>query len=145
MVSEQTRLQLGGRYQLVQEIGAGGMGHVFQAVDTETERKVAAKVMSLQSEKDLQALIRFQQEGALLSRLKHPNIVEVYGTFLEGDTSSIIMEFLEGRSLWQILSVERLSLARTKRLMRQVCSALAYAHEQGVIHRDVKPSNIMVM
>lgn len=145
MVADNMRTQVGGRYQLVREIGAGGMGRVFQAVDTETGRAVAAKVMNLHSENNLEALIRFHQEGALLSRLKHPNIVEVYGTFLEGETSSIIMELLEGSSLWQILSVERLSLGRTKHLMRQVCSALAYAHEYGVIHRDVKPGNIMVV
>jgi serine/threonine protein kinase len=88
--------------------------------------------------------MRFQQEGAVLSTLKHPNIVEVYGTFLEEHTSSIIMELLEGGSLWQVLAAERLPLGRTKALMLQVCSALAYAHGHGIIHRDVKPSNIMV-
>jgi sugar lactone lactonase YvrE len=121
------------------------MGHVFEAVDTETGRAVAAKIMMLEGERDLESLMRFQQEGAVLSTLKHPNIVEVYGTFLEEHTSSIIMELLKGRSLWAILAAERLPLARTKALMLQVCAALEYAHGHGIVHRDVKPSNIMVV
>jgi serine/threonine protein kinase/sugar lactone lactonase YvrE len=137
--------RLGGRYQLVREIGVGGMGRVFQAVDTETGRAVAAKIMLLEDERDLQSLLRFQQEGAVLSTLKHPNIVGVYGTFLEEHTSSIIMELLDGQSLWQILSRERLPMGRIKALMVQVCWALEYAHGHNIIHRDVKPSNIMVV
>lgn len=137
--------RLGGRYQLVRELGAGGMGRVFQAVDTETGRAVAAKIMLATSEDNLDALLRFQQEGALLSTLKHPNIVEVYGTFLEEHTSCIIMELLEGRSLSQILRAERLSLARVKNIAAQTTSALAYAHGRAIVHRDVKPDNIMIV
>ncbi|MBV9280915.1 MAG: serine/threonine protein kinase, partial [Chloroflexi bacterium] len=137
--------KLGGRYQLVREIGVGGMGRVFQAVDTETGRPVAAKIM-IGSEDNLDALLRFQQEGAVLSTLKHPNIVEVYGTFLEEHTSCIIMELLEGQSLSQMLKAGgRLPLPRVKRLAQQVASALAYAHKRAIVHRDIKPDNIMVV
>ena len=137
--------RIGGRYQLIHEIGRGGMGHVYQAVDTETGRPVAAKVMTATAESDLQALLRFQQEGAVLSTLKHPNIVQVYGTFLEDDTCSIVMELLEGRSLAGLLREERLALLRIKRLAEQVTAALVYAHARGIVHRDIKPDNIMVL
>src|SRR5689334_13180903 len=122
------------------------MGRVFQAVDTETGRAVAAKIM-LAGDDNLDALLRFQQEGAVLSTLRHPHIVEVYGAFLEVEqhTSCIIMELLEGRSLAQILRAERLSLARIKSLVTQVASALTYAHGRGIVHRDIKPDNIMVV
>jgi serine/threonine-protein kinase len=121
------------------------IGGRYHAVDTETGRPVAAKVMTATADSDLQALLRFQQEGAVLSTLKHPNIVQVYGTFLEGDTCSIVMELLEGRSLADILRAERLALPRTKRLAEQVTAALVYAHARGIVHRDIKPDNIMVL
>jgi serine/threonine-protein kinase len=121
------------------------MGHVYQAIDTETGRPVAAKVMTATAESDLQALLRFQQEGTVLSTLKHPNIVQVYGTFLEGNSCSIVMELLEGRSLADILRVERVSLPRTTRLAEHVTAALVYAHARGIVHRDIKPDNIMVL
>ncbi len=137
--------RIGGRYQLVREIGRGGMGRVYQAVDTETGRAVAAKIMTATAESDIQALLRFQQEGAVLSTLKHPNIVQVSGTFLEEETCSIVMELLEGRSLADILHTERLSLPRIKHLSEQVATALVYAHGRGIVHRDIKPDNVMVV
>lgn len=137
--------RLGGRYQIVREIGSGGMGRVYQAVDTETGRPVAAKVLIAGEDIDLKGLLRFQQEGAVLSTLKHPNIVQVYGTHLEEHTSSIIMELLEGSSLGDMLQRERLTRPRIRHIMRQVASALAYAHSRGIVHRDVKPDNIMVV
>ncbi|MGI8827258.1 MAG: protein kinase domain-containing protein [Chloroflexota bacterium] len=137
--------KLGGRYQPIREIGAGGMGRVLQAVDVETGRAVAAKIMQVDGNNALETLLRFQQEGAVLSTLKHPNIVQVHGTFLEGETSCIIMELLEGHSLGQMLRVEHLSLTRVKKLLLQVVSALDYAHHRGIVHRDIEPDNIMVV
>lgn len=145
MVRLVVNARVAGRYQLVREIGAGGMGRVFQALDMETGATVAAKMLMAGDEVSLDALIRFQTEGAVLSALKHPNIVQVYSTHLEDHISCIIMEFLEGRSLGQILRVEKLSLARTKHIMGQVATALTFAHSRGVVHRDVKPDNIMVI
>jgi serine/threonine protein kinase/DNA-binding beta-propeller fold protein YncE len=138
------RARLAGKYELDRQIGMGGMGRVFEAVDLESGRRVAAKVMIAGSEFDLQALLRFQQEGAVLSTLKHPNIVAVYGTFLEGETCAIIMELLDGRPLRALMQDGPLPLARIKVLVEQVLAALAYAHARGIIHRDVKPDNIMV-
>jgi DNA-binding beta-propeller fold protein YncE/class 3 adenylate cyclase len=136
---------LGGRYRLVRLIGAGGMGRVFQAVDTRSGKVVAAKILFASSEADLDALLRFQQEGAVLSTLKHPNIVEVYGTFMEEHTSCIIMELLQGKSLRQVLEEEKPGLARLKAIAQQAAGALAYAHGKSIVHRDVKPDNIMVL
>jgi len=135
---------LGGRFELTREIGAGGMGRVFQAMDGKTGKTVAVKVMFAQDEADLDTLLRFQQEGAVLSTLKHPNIVKVYGSFLEQQAGCIVMELVEGASLGQILRSGRLDLARCKVLLQQVASALVYAHGRSIVHSDIKPDNILV-
>lgn len=136
---------LGGHYRLVRQVGAGGMGRVFEAVDTRTRQRVAAKLMLARTEADAHALQRFEQEGAMLASLHHPNVVEVYGTFLDEHASCIVMEFLDGRSLAEILRSEQLPPGRIKDLMSQACTALSCAHQHGIAHRDVKPANIMVL
>src|SRR6266536_4950192 len=90
---------LGGRLKLVRELGSGGMGRVFEAFDSKSGKLVAAKIMFARGDIDLDALLRFQQEGAVLATLKHENIVEVYTTFMEEHASCIVMELLEGQSL----------------------------------------------
>ena len=136
----------GGRYQFVREIGAGGMGRVFQAVDTKTSQPVAIKVVRTgQDENDDDAVLRVRQEVATLSALKHPNIVEIYGGFLQERQACIVMELLEGHTLWQLLHLESLSLDRIQHLARQVAGALEYAHGRGIVHRDIKPGNVMVL
>jgi serine/threonine-protein kinase len=136
---------LGGRYRLVRELGAGGMARVFQAVDARDDSPVAVKILFASTDAGIDALLRFQQEGAVLSTLKHPNIVEVKGTFLEDYISCIIMELLEGRSLSQVLRDEELDLARSKHILSQVAAALIYAHGRNIVHRDIKPDNVMVV
>lgn len=155
-------LALGGRYRLVRQIGAGGMGRVFEAVDTQTGESVAAKIMFARTESDVRARLRFEQEGAILATLEHPNIVRVFGTFLEEHASCIVMELLNGRSLRQIVAAqpntdregrpdgtgslhEGMPLHRVQRLMLQVLAALGCAHDRGIAHRDIKPDNIMVL
>src|SRR5207245_5739236 len=127
------------------EIGAGAMGRVFRAYDRERTEEVAAKLVLARSEIDLDTLLRFQQEGAVLSKLNHPHIVRIYDTFAEEHASCIIMELLEGQSLGQILVDGPLSLPRARSMALQVADALAYAHSQQLVHRDIKPDNVMVL
>jgi transcriptional regulator with XRE-family HTH domain len=136
---------LGGRLELQGEIGAGSMGRVFRAIDRETGDTVAAKLVLARTEIDLDALLHLQQEGAVLSRLRHPHIVTVIGTFLEEHASCIIMELLDGESLGSLLRAGPLSPARAKHLALQVADALSYAHAQSIVHRDIKPDNVMVL
>jgi serine/threonine protein kinase/class 3 adenylate cyclase/sugar lactone lactonase YvrE len=136
---------LGGRYRLLREIGAGGMGRVFEAVDIRSGKHVAAKIMFARAEIELDALLRFQQEGAVLATLKHPNIVEVFGTFMEEHASCIVMELLDGKALGELMQDEEPDLRRIKRIMGQVAAALTCAHARSIVHRDVKPDNIMVL
>jgi DNA-binding beta-propeller fold protein YncE len=121
------------------------MGRVFRAHDRTLERTVAAKLVLSRTEIDLDTLLRFQQEGAVLARLDHPHIVDVYDTFAEEHATCIIMELLDGCSLGQILRDGPLPLPRAKRLALQVAEALAYAHSQQIVHRDIKPDNVMVL
>jgi hypothetical protein len=117
---------LGGRLELEGEIGAGSMGRVFRAYDRDREEEVAAKLVLARSEIDLDTLLRFQQEGAVLARLDHPHIVAIHDTFAEEHASCIIMELLEGQSLGQILQEGPLSLVRARAIALQVADALAY-------------------
>lgn len=136
--------RLAGRYQVMGEIGAGSMGCVYAARDLQTGNVVAAKVLRVDRQSHLRSVLRFQQEGTILSSLHHPNILSVHGTFMEADASCIVMDLIAGKSLREVMLTERLSLARIRHIMAQVASALAYAHDRGIVHRDVKPDNIMV-
>ncbi len=132
-----------GQYRLDKRIGKGGMGAVYRAYDTERERTFAVKCM-LETERpsDVQ---RFLREASTASLLKHPNIVGVY-TIEEADgILYIVMELLSGRPLSQRLREEpRIQRGEAVRVVRDVARALAYAHDLGIMHRDVKPRNIMV-
>jgi serine/threonine-protein kinase len=136
---------LGGRLELQGEIGAGAMGRVFRARDRATGELVAAKLVLARAEIPLDALLRFQQEGAVLAALSHPNIVRIHDTFAEEHASCIVMELLDGPSLGQLLRDGPLPLPRAKTLALQVAAALAHAHTQGIVHRDIKPDNVMVV
>jgi len=139
---------LGGRYRLVRQIGMGGMGRVFEALDVQTGERVAAKIMFSRTEISSRALLRFQQEAAVLAALDHPNIVKIHTTVADEHTSCIIMELLDGRPLGHLLrdseDGRQLPLASIRELMRQVAGALASAHERGIVHRDIKPDNMIV-
>jgi hypothetical protein len=136
---------LGGRLELQCEIGAGSTGRVFKAFDRETERVVAAKLVLAREGIELDDLLRFQQEGAVLSALHHRNIVRVYDTFAEEHAACIIMELLDGPPLASVLADGPISLSRAKTIGTQVAAALAYAISQSIVHRDVKPDNVMIL
>lgn len=122
------------------------MGAVYKALQLDVERTVAVKMLSGDLAADPEFLERFRQEAKIIARLSHPNIVNVIGIEPWKDTFCIVMEFLEGRSLQEILEREmRLDPQRAVIIAFQIAQALHYAHTRGIIHRDIKPDNIMVM
>ena len=137
-----------GRYEIVGELGQGAMGVVYKAKDPLIDRIVAIKTINLslaEEEKD-EYEGRFYQEAKAAGRLSHPNIVTIFDVGKSGDVAYIAMEFLEGRELRDILNDgQRLPVDRVLDLVAQVAQGLEYAHEKGTVHRDVKPSNIMVV
>jgi serine/threonine protein kinase len=131
-----------GRFQLIERIGAGGFGAVYRAWDELTKRAVAIKACTLGEEMHP----RFLREAELAGALHHPNITEVYGSGVEGDTPFIVQELLGGEDLSALIARrEPAGLAPKIAIIRGVADALEYAHRAGVIHRDVKPANVRVL
>lgn len=133
-----------GPYQLVEQVGAGGMAAVFRAVDSRSGVERAVKVLSPSIGNDEQFVRRFRREGKLLARLKHPHIIPVLDYGETGKKFYLVMPFIEGETLQRKLVHRRFSEAEIRRWIRQVAGALEFAHQRGVIHRDVKPSNVLV-
>ncbi len=139
-----------GRYDIISELGRGAMGIVYKASDPTIDREVALKVLSLSATKDESgnsAQQMFMREVRAAGRLTHPSIVTIHDAFddQESQTSCIVMEMVPGATLEKIIdSGERLSVAESLSLMRQVADGLDYAHRHQVIHRDLKPANILV-
>lgn len=136
-----------GRYQLTNEIGSGGMGKVFRAIDRENGTVCAVKVMHSHLKKEAISRKRFEQEAQVALELKHDNIVAVtnFGV-TEFDEPFIVMEYLEGKSLANVLEEQRrLDLDQFEAIFTRICSGLSYAHTSNVVHRDMKPSNIMLV
>ncbi len=136
-----------GRYRVDAELGRGAMGHVYLAYDPMLERKVAIKTLrpDLADEVLLEMKARFLREAKSAGRLNHPNIVTLYDVDVAGNIAFIAMEYLEGRSLRQIMDAGTpLSYDRIADIVTQVAEALDYAGRFGIVHRDVKPANIMV-
>jgi serine/threonine-protein kinase len=140
-----------GPYEIVLPIGAGGMGEVYRATDTNLKRQVAIKVLpeTLASEPD--RLARFQREAELLASLNHPNIAHIYGVEKTAGTLALVMELVEGPTLAELLAAGSrpqasagLPLPDALNIARQIAEALEAAHERGIIHRDLKPANIKV-
>jgi serine/threonine-protein kinase len=137
-----------GRYRIEHELGRGAMGVVYRGVDPLLERPVAIKTVSLieAGEEAAEFQARFQQEAKAAARLAHPNVITVYDVGRQGHVAFMAMELLEGRDLRGIMAERRrLPVAEAIRIAAQVADGLAYAHERGVVHRDIKPGNIMVL
>src|SRR5215510_12497924 len=132
-----------GHYKIIELLGTGGMGEVYLAQDTTLGRRVALKLLPAQFTKDPDRLRRFEQEARAASALNHPNILVIYEIGKEGDTYFIATEFVEGETLRQRLAQSGMSLGETLDIATQVTSALAAAHQAGIIHRDIKPENII--
>ncbi len=133
-----------GRYQIVEQIGAGGMGIVYRATDTLLDRGAALKLLPETFVHDAERMSRFRREARLLASLNHPNIAIVYGLEDSGDACAIAMELVEGQSLAERLLKGPIPLEETLAIARQIAEALEAAHEKGIIHRDLKPANVKV-
>ncbi len=135
------------RYQIVRHLADGGMGSVFEARQIEIDRKLVLKFLHSEYLADSDWLQRFQREAKILSRLSHPNIVTFYGYGLHNKTTPYLaLEYIEGKSLREVVNQrQRLTPELTISLAIQLCNALDYAHSLGVLHRDLKPNNIMII
>jgi len=133
-----------GHYQVLSRIGRGGMGEVFLAQDTRLGRKVALKLLRRDFTGNEERLRRFRQEAQAASALNHPNILTIHEIGQEGSLHFIATEYVEGKTLREALSGTRMSLGQVLDIAAQVASALAAAHNAGIIHRDIKPENIML-
>lgn len=133
------------RYEIVKTIGEGGMANVYLAQDTILDRKVAVKVLRGDLSSDDKFIRRFQREALSVSNLSHPNIVEVYDVGEEDGQHYIVMEYIEGKTLKQLLKKrESLTLTEVIDIMTQLTDGISHAHESYIIHRDIKPQNIMI-
>jgi tetratricopeptide (TPR) repeat protein/predicted Ser/Thr protein kinase len=136
---------IGDRYELVKLLGEGGMGAVYKALDRELDRVVALKVIRSELAGHPTALQRFKQELILARKVTHRNVVRIFDLGVAQGMRFITMEFVEGRDLSSLLEErQKLPPEEAVRILRQVCSALEIAHQEGVVHRDLKPQNIMV-
>lgn len=133
-----------GRYQITGLLGSGGMGDVYLANDTQLNRPVALKLLPAPFTSDKERLHRFEREARSASALNHPNILTIYEIGQEGSVRFIATEFIEGETLRERIKRARLSLREAVDVVMQVASALAAAHQAGIIHRDIKPENIML-
>jgi eukaryotic-like serine/threonine-protein kinase len=137
---------LSGRYEIIDRLGSGGMSNVYRATDRILERTVAVKVLAEHLSDDERFVARFRREALAVAKLIHPNIVQVYDTGVDEGRHYIVMEYVEGRSGAQILQKQGpLDAEATAEIGIQACAGLDYAHRRGIIHRDVKPGNLMIV
>lgn len=132
------------KYEIIRSLGEGGMGIVYLALQRRIDRKVAIKSIAPYLARDPAVRERFATEAAVLARLNHPNIVTLYDYIEEENALYLIMEYVEGQPLSELLTAGPLPPDLIERYFAQILQAFAYAHEQGIIHRDIKPANIMI-
>ncbi len=132
------------RYEILSQLGSGGMGEVFLARDSRLNRRVALKVLPDAIARDVKRLQRFEHEAKAASALNHPNILTIFEFANEEHSHYIVLEYIEGITLTEKIASGQLNLIEILSIVSQVTSALASAHEAGIIHRDIKPDNIMV-
>ncbi|NWF67466.1 MAG: protein kinase [Chloroflexi bacterium] len=133
-----------GAYEVLEEIGKGGMATVYRARQASVDRDVAIKVIKGGIKDDSDAVQRFQREARVIARLEHPHILPIYDFDGTHEPPYIVMRYLDGGTLKDVMKQGLLPLPEVAYLIQQVASALDYAHRQGIVHRDIKPSNIMI-
>ena len=133
-----------GRYQIRSKLGEGGMGEVYLAEDTQLRRRVALKILSGDLAANQDRMRRFVQEAQAAAALNHPNIAHIYEIGEVDGVNFIAMELIEGQTLRAIIHGRETDSKKLLRYLRQVAEGLAKAHAAGVVHRDLKPDNIMI-
>ena len=137
--------ELGGRYEIITRIGGGGMALVYKAHDILLNRKVAVKILRQQFVHDEDFIRRFRREAQSAAALSHPNVVSIYDVGQEDETHYIVMEYVEGHNLNEIIQERApLQIDEAVRIASQICDALEHAHHNQIIHRDIKPHNILI-
>ena len=136
--------QILGHYRIVREIGAGGMGVVYQAEDTTLGRQVALKILPPELAKDDDRRLRFAREARAVAALNHPNIVTVHSVEESGGIHFITMELVKGKTLAELLPRQGFALGRFFEITIPLVDAVSAAHQQGIAHRDLKPANVMI-
>jgi len=136
--------QIIGAYEIKEKIGAGGMGEVYKAFDTKLNRTVALKFLSESLKTDASARRQLIREAQAAAALEHPNICAVYGFEQTEDHHFIVMQHIDGKTLDESFESKKIGVEEFKRIARQILDAVAFAHSHGVLHRDLKPGNIML-
>ena len=137
--------KLDDRYEITEQIGSGGMADVYKAVDTVENRTVAVKILKDEFSHNAEFLRRFRNESKAIAVLSHPNIVKIYDVGLTDDVKFIVMEYIDGITLKDF--IEQQGALRWKdalHFITQILRALQHAHDKGIVHRDIKPQNIML-
>ncbi len=133
-----------GPYEVTAQIGAGGMGEVYRATDTNLKRQVAIKVLPASVAADAERMARFQREAEVLAALNHPNIAQIHGLEKSDGTIALVMELVEGPTLADRIAEGAIPVDEAIAIAKQIAQALEAAHERGIIHRDLKPANVKV-
>ncbi|KEO81951.1 Stk1 family PASTA domain-containing Ser/Thr kinase [Tumebacillus flagellatus] len=137
--------KLGNRYEVFEQIGGGGMAVVYRALDTLLNRNVSIKVLRAQFSTDDDFVRRFRREAQAAASLSHPNVVNIYDVGVENDEYYIVMEYVDGLTLKEIIQDRApLPVPEAIDIAKQICAALGHAHENNIVHRDIKPHNILI-
>ena len=133
-----------GDYVITGKIGQGGVAEIYRARQESLDRDVAIKILSTKMTSDEDIVRRFERESLVIARLNHPNIVHVIDRGRAGGRYYFVMEYINGTSLREVIDTPRIPLKTKLEMLVQVCKALDYAHKNGVIHRDIKPTNVLI-